>query len=38
MRELMLEELLAGEVLEVWVLDPALAHLLIRQAMDVLQE
>ena len=38
MRELMLEELFAGEVLEVGALDPALAHLLIRQAMDVLQE
>src|ERR1044072_9210224 len=30
-RERMLEELLASEVLEVWVVDPALAYLLGRQ-------
>src|SRR5215475_15041958 len=28
-REHMLEELLAGEVLEVWVVDPALAYLFV---------
>jgi hypothetical protein len=28
-RERMLEELLAGEVLEVWVVDPALAYLFV---------
>ena len=29
-RELVLEELLAGEVLEIWIIDPALAHPFVR--------
>ena len=37
-RELVLEELLAGKELEVRVVDPALADLLIRQPVDMLQE
>jgi hypothetical protein len=38
MREAMLEELLAGEVLEIGVVDPALAHLFIGQRKDVLEQ
>src|SRR5215475_13291122 len=37
-REAVLEELLAGEVLKVGVVDPALAHLFIGQAEDVLEK
>src|SRR5262245_29087627 len=37
-RERMLEELLAGEVLEVRVVDPALAYLFIGQGEDVLEQ
>jgi len=37
-REAVLEELLAGEVLEVWVLHPTLADLLVGQAEDVLEQ
>ena len=38
MRKLVLEELLAGEVLEIGVVDPAFAHLLVRQTEDVLEQ
>ena len=37
MRELVLEKLLASEVLEVRVVDPALAHALVGQSIDVLE-
>ena len=33
-----LEELLAGEVLEIGIINPALAHALIRQVEDVLED
>ena len=38
MREGVLEELLPGEVLKIGVVDPALAHLFIRQREDVLEQ
>jgi hypothetical protein len=34
----MLEELLASEVLEIGVIDPALAHTFIGQAVNVLEQ
>ena len=37
-RELVLEELLPGEVLEIRVIDPALADALVGQAVDVLEQ
>jgi hypothetical protein len=37
-RELVLEELNAGEVLEIRVVDPALADLLVRQAVNVFEQ
>ena len=37
-REAVLEELLAGEVLKIGVVDPTLAHLLIGQREDVLEQ
>src|SRR5262245_63464586 len=37
LREGMLEELLAGEVLEVWAVRPARAYLLVRQGEDMLE-
>jgi hypothetical protein len=37
-RELVLEELVAGEVLEVWIVDPALAHALVGQPVDLLEQ
>ena len=37
-REAVLEELLAGEVLKIGVVDPALTHLLIGQREDVLEQ
>jgi hypothetical protein len=37
-REAVLEELLAGEVLEVGIVDPALAHAFVGQAEDVLEQ
>ena len=37
-RERVLEELLAGEVLEIRVIDPALAHALVGQPVDVLEQ
>ena len=37
-REGVLEELFAGKELEVWVVDPALAHPLIGQAINVLEQ
>src|ERR1700757_1004277 len=37
-RERMLEELFAGEVLEIRVVDPALAYLLVGQREDVLEQ
>ena len=37
-RELVLEELLAGEVLEIRVIDPALAHAFVGQPVDVLEQ
>src|SRR5215471_17903664 len=38
MRELVLEKLKAGEVLEIRIIDPALADVLIGQAVDVLEQ
>ena len=37
-REFVLEELRAGEVLEIRVIDPALAHAFIGQAVDMLEQ
>src|ERR1700756_1962983 len=37
-RELVLEELLPGEVLEIRVIDPALAHAFVRQPVNVLEQ
>ena len=37
-RERVLEELLAGEVLEIGVVDPAIAHALVGQSEDVLEQ
>jgi hypothetical protein len=37
-RECVLEELLASEELEIWVVDPALAHPLVGQPVDVLEQ
>ena len=37
-RELVLEELRAGEVLEIRIIDPTLAHLFVRQRVDVLEQ
>jgi hypothetical protein len=34
----MLEELLASEVLEIGIIDPALAHAFIRQPVNVLEQ
>src|ERR1700747_1885921 len=36
--ELVLEKLKAREVLEIWVVDPALADTLVRQAVDMLEQ
>ena len=38
MREAVLEELLAGEVLEVRIIDPALAHAFVGQPINVLEQ
>jgi hypothetical protein len=38
MRELMLEELLPGEVLEIGVVDPALAHAFVGQPVNLLEQ
>ena len=38
MRKLMLEELFAREVLEIRIMDPALTHTLVGQAVDVLEQ
>jgi transposase-like protein len=37
-RKLMLEELFPGEVLEIWIIDPALANAFIGQPVDVLEQ
>src|SRR5262249_40766889 len=37
-RERVLEELLAGEVLEIRVVDPAIAHAFVREPEDVLEQ
>jgi hypothetical protein len=37
-RQLMLKKLLAGEVLEIGVIDPALAHAFVRQPVNVLEQ
>ena len=37
-RELMLEELFAGEVLEIRIMDPALAHAFVGQPVNVLEQ
>src|SRR4029453_3813275 len=37
-RECVLEELLASEELEIWVVDPALAHPLVGQPVNVLEQ
>ena len=38
MTHLVLEEFLAGEVLEIGIVNPAITHILIRQIVNVLQE
>ncbi|MEA2796487.1 MAG: hypothetical protein QOI87_3867 [Bradyrhizobium sp.] len=38
MRELMLEELLPGEVLEIGVVEPALAHAFVGQPVNLLEQ
>jgi hypothetical protein len=38
MRELVLEKRLAGEVLEIRIMNPAIAHGLVGQAVDVLEQ
>jgi hypothetical protein len=38
MPELMLEKLFAGEVLEIGIIDPALAHAFIRQPVNVFEQ
>src|SRR5262249_53976894 len=35
-RKLVLEELLSGEVLEVWIIDPAFAHAFVGQSVNML--
>src|SRR5262245_2660014 len=37
-REDVLEKLFAGEILEIWIADPALAHRLVGQVVDVLEQ
>ena len=37
-RKLVLEKLLSGEVLEIWVMHPALADTLVGQSVDVLEQ
>jgi hypothetical protein len=37
-RERMLEELFPGEVLEIRIVDPAIAHLFVGQGEDVLEQ
>src|SRR5262245_26165484 len=37
-RKLVLEELLSGEVLEVWIIDPALAHAFVGQSVNMLEQ
>ena len=38
MRKLVLEELLSGEVLEVWIIDPAFAHAFVGQSVNMLEQ
>ena len=38
MREAVLEELLSGEVLEIRIIDPALAHAFVGQPVNVLEQ
>ena len=35
-RKLVLEELLSGEVLEVWIIDPAFAYAFVGQSVNML--
>src|SRR6516165_5448698 len=37
-RKLVLEELLSGEVLEVWIIDPAFAHAFVGQSVNMLEQ
>src|SRR5262245_51750263 len=37
-RKLVLEELLSGEVLKVWVINPAFAHVFVGQAVNMLEQ
>src|SRR5262249_61680862 len=37
-RKLVLEELLSGEVLEVWIIDPAFAYALVGQSVNMLEQ
>jgi len=37
-RKLVLEELLSGEVLEVWIIDPAFAHAFVGQSANMLEK
>jgi len=34
----MLEEILSGEVPEIWIIDPALADPFVREAKDLLEQ
>src|SRR5262249_1288521 len=37
-RKLVLEALLSGEVLEVWIIDPAFAHAFVGQSVNMLEQ
>src|SRR6516225_9601664 len=37
-RKLVLEELLSGEVLEVWIIDPAFAYAFVGQSVNMLEQ
>ena len=37
-RKLVLQELLSGEVLEVWIIDPAFAHAFVGQSVNMLEQ
>src|SRR5215467_2201139 len=37
-RKLVPEELLSGEVLEVWIIDPAFAHAFVGQSVNMLEQ
>src|SRR5262245_64970773 len=37
-RKLVLQELLSGEVLEVWIIEPAFAHAFVGQSVNMLEQ